>query len=277
LIFLAFVCPLAIYLIALGLINRRRHPLLVSGTWDLIGMLFAASGFLLCTGPGLLSGRDEGWRKLWLLGDSEGASLVVWQRLWVYLAYLYFLVVVGGSALLFWRQRRITSIYNISAGQLQQALDKVCEKLGLHPVRSGNLLLFGLSLGASPATASGKALLQGPHYRPAEPKPLPTGVTETLAPPRLSAAGSSSDLTAQAGILEIDPFPFMSHVTLRWDPADSPLRQEVEHALADQMARSETIPHDLGGWMIVIGLLLLAVVVFFAFLWVVVHFPALHR
>ena len=49
-ILLAFVI-LAIYLLILGAINRRQHPLMVYGPWDFAGVLFAASGFLLFGGP----------------------------------------------------------------------------------------------------------------------------------------------------------------------------------------------------------------------------------
>src|SRR4051812_39089865 len=38
LILLAFLLPLGVYLIVLGALNRRRHPVLVSGTWDFIGL-----------------------------------------------------------------------------------------------------------------------------------------------------------------------------------------------------------------------------------------------
>ena len=45
-IFVAFLFPLAVYCLVLGLINRRRQPLMVSAGWDFAGLLFAASGFL---------------------------------------------------------------------------------------------------------------------------------------------------------------------------------------------------------------------------------------
>ena len=37
------------------MINRRRHPTLVGGSWDFLGVLLAASGLLLIGGPALLS------------------------------------------------------------------------------------------------------------------------------------------------------------------------------------------------------------------------------
>ena len=56
---MAFLFPLAVYCLILGLINRRRHPLMVSAAWDFAGLLFAASGFLAFGLPGILNGFTE--------------------------------------------------------------------------------------------------------------------------------------------------------------------------------------------------------------------------
>src|SRR4051794_311738 len=52
---LAFLLPVGFYCLVLASINRRGRPLLVSGTWDTVGLLFAVSGFFLITIPMLLS------------------------------------------------------------------------------------------------------------------------------------------------------------------------------------------------------------------------------
>src|ERR1700758_3195552 len=55
LIFLAlFFFPIALYCLILGMINRRPHPVMVSGSWDFFGLLLAASGLLLFGGPTVL-------------------------------------------------------------------------------------------------------------------------------------------------------------------------------------------------------------------------------
>src|SRR6516225_1457399 len=74
LILLAFLLPFSIYLSILGSINRRRHPVMVSGVTDFIGILFAASGFLLFGGPGILTGLGEEWRMFWLIGKPPGSG-----------------------------------------------------------------------------------------------------------------------------------------------------------------------------------------------------------
>ena len=87
-ILLAFLSPLAIYLLIIGAINRRRRPLLVSGPWDFAGLLFAASLLqlsvsqaqrftlvtfcLIDTFAVILSGSRMG-----LLGAALGVMLIV--------------------------------------------------------------------------------------------------------------------------------------------------------------------------------------------------------
>src|SRR5438105_7311042 len=49
--FLVFLFPLALYCLFLAYINRGRHPFVVSGVWDSVGLVLALSGFLLYTLP----------------------------------------------------------------------------------------------------------------------------------------------------------------------------------------------------------------------------------
>jgi hypothetical protein len=265
LIFLAFFLPLALYLIVLGAINRRRRPLMVSGTWDFIGILFAASGFLLCGGPAVLGGLNERWRMFWLTGQrgaGPGGADGAWQ-FWVFLSALYFVVVVAGSAYLLWSQRQLTAVYNVERRAVEQALAQVCERLGLRPVRSGDLFLFGMAPAGSDRKEDrlreppGGGVRAGP-YGPADgPPPADSrawGAAARGSPGRLIPAG---ELLGQTATLQLDDFALMRHVSLRWDPADSPLRQEVEGALAGQLAEAPAARGELGGWLLLLGLFLL--------------------
>ena len=96
LLFLAFIFPLGIYCLILGLINRRERPLLVSGPWDFAGVLFAVSGFLLFIGPAVLSSLYEHFRLSWVVGQAgtEGPSGVSYY-LWISLWYVYYIGVVA--------------------------------------------------------------------------------------------------------------------------------------------------------------------------------------
>src|SRR5215210_6898917 len=96
LIFVVFLLPLGLYLLLLGQLNRQPRPVFLSGTLDFVGILFAASGFLLFGGPAVLTSLNESWRQFWLLGEntiSRDGLLAQWQ-FWVFLSLLYFTVVV---------------------------------------------------------------------------------------------------------------------------------------------------------------------------------------
>lgn len=237
LILLVFFFPLAVYLLLLGLLNRHRHPLLVSGVWDGIGLIFGVSGFLLFAGPAVLSIVSERWRWFWLLGRGDvslAAAEGAWPT-WMFLAFLYFLLVVGGAALYLWRQRRLTAIYNISADSIERAVTDICKELGINLIRSGDLFLFGPSDGF---------LLRRDH--------------KELISSSLPNRHGSNVGWEQSAILEVNSFPLMHHVTLHWEPAVSPLRRTVETELSHRL--SETLSDDglLGGLLLTLGLLLLS-------------------
>ncbi len=254
-IFLACFFPVAVYLLILGGINRRRYPLLVSGVWDFIGLLFALSGFLLLAGPAILASLSERGRNFWLLARINGlpASLDGSWRSWVWaaLSILYFVLVVAGSAFLLRQQRRLTAIYNADAGLVQRCLEHIFEQMRLHPVRSGNLYLFGLAgESARPPAVAAHESIQGPHC-------LPGAITTRIDsghPP----AGGEGDFLGQTAILEIEEFAGLRHVTLRWEPVDNLFRREIESQLQQVLARTPTEESEIGAWMLVIGLGLLA-------------------
>jgi hypothetical protein len=252
LIFLAFLLPLAIYLLGLGFVNRRPQAVMVSGTWDFVGLLFAASGFLLFGGPALLGSLSEPWRRFWLFGrrdDAESLSEGIWQA-WVFLLALYFVIVVAGVTYLLWRQRPYTSIYNVEPGTVESALLRVCASLGLSPTRSGNLFLFGMApTSSSPAKTEG-AVPTG--------NSLPSAGRTVAGALAAGSVASAVGLVNQMGVLEVDTFAALRHVTLRWDPADSPLRQSVEIELNRALAEYPVPESDLGAWFTLVSLVLIA-------------------
>jgi hypothetical protein len=261
LIFVAFLVPLAIYLLVLGYINRQPRPLMVSGTWDFIGVLFAASGFLLLGGPAILSSFNERWRVLWLLGEGstpEGLS-GAWS-LGMFLAALYFLVVVAGSGLVFWRQRGLTSIYNVEPSAVEGALGDVCDQLGLDPIRSGKLFVFGLSL-EGPTRTSPSEGIQAPHFQGPSLARQPT-------PGAIAPGGTllgAEEFLGQNAILELESFESARHVTLRWDPPESPLRPVLEAELDRRLGLAGSPDHDTGLWLGLAGFTLLAAAVLIVF------------
>ncbi len=238
-ILLAFLLPFSIYLLVLGTVNRRPHPLLVPGTWDFVGLVFAASGFLLVGGPAVLSSGSEGWRMFWLFGSREAlhAGGDGTLALWPLLAAVYFVAVVGGVVYLLYRRRELTAVYNVEPEAFEKALARVFGVLGLNPVRSGNLFVFG---------AAGSAAVQLPQTPGAE---RPAGD---------ASRKRETGLAGQGAVLEVEPFALLRHVTLRWDPSTSLLRREVEAELARTLAETHVSDNAVGDWLVLVAMGLIA-------------------
>src|SRR5262249_14745420 len=143
-VFVAFLVPLGLYLVAIGLLNRRGQPMLVSGPIDLIGLLFGVSGFLLVGGPAIISSLHENWRMWWLLGDYgvDSDSLDAFQPLWLLVCAGYFVFVVGGCAWLFRQYRALTSIYSVRPEVVPEVIMSVCRNTGILPTQVGNRFTF---------------------------------------------------------------------------------------------------------------------------------------
>ncbi len=209
-----FLPPLALYLIVLGWINRRPHPVMTAAVWDFVGVLFALSGFLVFGGPAFLGSLDEQSRAFWLLGAVEPAKASPagnWT-FWVAVRLLYFAAVAGGAAFVLWKSRRLTSIYNVDSRWIFVALEQAYQRLGLNPLRYGDSFLI-------------------------------EGGTESAA------------TLNQSSTLRVDVFPLMRHAMLHWNPADSPLRGEVEKELARLLAEAPPSEEEniLGGCLTLLG------------------------
>jgi hypothetical protein len=219
-----FLPPLALYLIVLGWINRRSHPVMTAGAWDFAGVLFALSGFLLFGGPAFLGSLDEQSRAFWLLGATvpAKASPTGNWTFWIVVRLFYFAVVGGGAALVLWRSRRLTSVYNVDCRWIVTALEQAYQRVGLNPLRYGDSFLI------EGRTDAGT---------------IPCAEPETALP-------------NQSTTLRVDVFPLMRHATLRWEPAETPLRREVEKELAKLLAESQPPSEEeniLGGCLTLLG------------------------
>jgi hypothetical protein len=123
--------PLAIYFIYLASLNSRKPATLVSGTWDFGSLLLGLGGFLLLSGPILLSLIDSvfrayaytTWNDLRSIGRGEA------QR-WSLLGTGY-LVLMGFTIVHLLRKRQsITAIYNVEPGTLDTSLKASLEASG---------------------------------------------------------------------------------------------------------------------------------------------------
>jgi hypothetical protein len=245
LFFLAlFVFPVAVYCLVLGLINRRPHPVLVSGPWDFFGLLLAASGLILFGGPAILTLFYDREVRDFLLGRLRSpqfefaALLAKWWILWL----LYYLVVVGGSAALLWMRREVTSIYNIEPAVFDEVFAQLLDRLGLEWTRLGNRIFVGFRgltrPGPPPLPPTGP---DSEHVR-GDVLPLPAAQPfPTLARPD------------QEAVIDVEPFYATRHVTLNWRSSAGQTRQEIEAELGRVLGEVHTPYNPAGGWLMLIA------------------------
>jgi hypothetical protein len=253
LIFLVFVVPLAIYCLVLSAINRKRHPVIVSGSWDFAGVLFAASGILLVGGPAILTGLYEHWRLSWLLGQTRylqgiGENWSFWISLWL----VYFAVVAGGSALLLWRRRRRTSIYNVEPLVFEETLIQVLDRLGLEWVRQGPrrvLVRFREPLPEGGSGAVHSILFQRHSTVPSS--SFQANAALSRPQPAVTPPPASAYPWTEIGL---EAFPAMRHMTLCWPNTDEAIRQEVETELAEALVLLPTRPSSISAWFLSLAL-----------------------
>lgn len=217
----AFLFPLTIYLLLLGMVNRRRAPLVVSGPWDFVGVLFAASGFLLVGGPSVLAGVGDRWRMLRMAGQMRQGQMGAeeWGS-WMLVWGVYFALVLGGAALLLYLRRNVTSIYNIEPAVLELLLARVLDGAGLAWMRSGNRYAIRPSNG------------------PIDVELVPT-----------------ADPVAAASSVEVEAWPMMRHVNLVWRGNHPELRRLVEAELQRELDLVVSDENPAAGWFLTIAAL----------------------
>ena len=118
---------------------------------------------------------------------------------------------------------------------LRTALERIFERLGMRPLRSGDMYYFGM-------TGSGRT--SSPVAKALESQNVQTAAAQ-------NSIVQTSQLLGRANvILEVDAFRPLWHVTLRWNPTDSGLRQEVECGeLERELAETPAPEHALGFWL----------------------------
>ncbi len=237
---IAFLFPLATYLLILGLINRRRSPLMVPGTWDFVGILFGTSGFILGGGWFLLHNLAEQMQSLSIFDfRSAGAEGPNPWALWL-LVGLFFVLIVLGVLYVLLQRRMHTTVYNVDPRVFERVLVRVLDESGLRWSRTGNQLIIQAAQGKLVSTAiSNEGLL-----------PLP-GAPEP---------GQNDDVAA----LTIQPFGIGYSVGLSWEchtaRAEHAIRQELEHALDRELSEIVTEDNQVALWLVSPSFLMLIVI-----------------
>jgi hypothetical protein len=244
---LLFLFPVALYFLALAFLNRRPHPTMLPGSWDFLGLLFAASGFLLFVAPALLRGlfrqilQDMTFAEERPSADAVSAVISLQWLTWG----LYYLLVVGGGLLLAWLRAAKSVVYNIAPEELEHALDRACARLGLVATRSGTRL--HLAYGAAPA---GKA------------EAMPEGILGAVSAAPLNGPADAPprpNLSGGEAVVDVEPFPALWNATLHWRSDSGDLRRVVETELARELRDVPSYDNPVGAWMLGIAGFLFAV------------------
>jgi hypothetical protein len=236
-LFLIFLLPMAAYCLMLAAINRRLHPLMVSGPWDAAGLLFAGSGGFLFAFPVILA-----ILYLTIVTGLPVHSLADLRGLWWGHWAGYFLAVVGGSAGLLWLRRQKTIIYNVAPADFDQAMARLLDRLRLEWQRLGNRVFVSVS-----PESSSKAKLIAEAFVAAD-------VLHTTVIPQAPVR------PAGEAVLDIEPFTALCHVTLHWRRHSGLVREEVEAELERTLEQMPAPEHGTAGWLISLSAFLLMLI-----------------
>jgi len=267
--------PLVVYCFVLGLVNRRKHPVIVGGVWDVLGMLFGASGFLLFAGPFILGGVNERWREHWLFNTPGPASdsADAGHELWLWIRVAYVVIVVAWGALLVWRRRHVLAIYNVNPDLVPEVVAERLQSLRIPFRRAGNRF-FVAPAPASPANSNG-ALTADPAYSATAARAVgasPAGalssetafdLAATIQPPLSATAVQDTPL------LELDLFHSLNHVSLYWAPAARPMQATIEANLRRSVGEIESEDNSASLWFLSIAATLFVVLMAAVIFWVV--------
>ncbi|HZU37968.1 MAG TPA: hypothetical protein VFA18_18755 [Gemmataceae bacterium] len=253
--------PLALYCFALAAVNRRRHPVIVSGTWDFLGTLFGASGFLLFAGPYVLNCLNDRWRDQWLLASADPSADIgdAGHQLWWWIRAGYFMVIVAGAAWLVYRQRRVLSIYNINPAAVPEVIGQILDGLHLSWMWRGNrLLLFDKpSLPAAEGNGTHTAALSS--YSGAA-----GGTQIQEAGTRVAAALASEPVR----LLDLDVFQGLHHASIHWATQADRRRVLVEAELRKALADVQTDHNPAAFWFTWFAGGLFAILILMVSVWI---------
>jgi len=234
---LAFLLPIGFYCLILASVNRRGKPLIVSGVWDSIGLLFAVSGFFLATMPMLVS--EFYFRTFTLAGSGE--FLALWLQHWI-LWLVYFLFLISGSALMIlWRAHK-TMIFNVDPELFPKALERTFANVGM-AIRMRNQ----------------QRLILAPETRGESQESMAI----TQAVPKAAVAPEDSRYAE----LDIEIFPPMRHITLHWGNCAPEVRRQIENELEKCLESTAPLDNPAAGWFLnisglIFGTLLMVVLAF---------------
>jgi hypothetical protein len=256
------VFPLAVYFFVLAQLNRRRHPVMVSGVWDFAGVLFALSGFLLLGGPFIMATFNQDWRDFWLRSRSSQGLSEQWWYLRLGLWVLYFAAIFIGSLFLLRGRSRVTSIYNVDPDTFDQSLSRILENLHLKWNRTGHLVSIESPIESDGQTLPREAVRVTSQAIIEEGRRGLEDRGSLIENRGIYGASSLQERRQPKTTLEVNPFPAMCHVTLQWSGDHRLMREEIETELAKHL-RGLPAPHNPAAtWLMSVACILMCIVFF---------------
>jgi hypothetical protein len=219
---LVLLLPLGIHFLVLAILNNRERPVMVSGTYDCLGMLFAFSGFAFFVLPHVMLHLVSFSSRPVEVGPRD-------PRWWAVIAPYCGLVLTLGWLVLTWRRHK-TVVYNVDVDRFDEIFRAVLAQLNLGANAKKNHLAIQAS--STPET----------------------GFAEVATLP-LPAAMTGDDVLAE---VTVEVFRPMSHVTLHWDNYLSHVRRDIEVELDRKLEGAKPVVNPVGYWLNVIGFAIIA-------------------
>lgn len=255
---LIFLFPITLYCTVLAGVNRRPRPLMVSGSWDVIGVLLACSGFFFAAGPFFLWMFYDSQTQALLMqsqGEVQSWVYVLWGQWWPFLLGYYVLIFLM-IAWTVWSRQRTTVIYNLEPALFDAVWEQAMDACQLMWARSGNRIFMSQSLPTqADAQTTSEQIVSDPSLLPRGnwPQSLPLDPSHFSTQIRLSL------------------FPLFCNVSLVWSGQTDVLRPEIEAALIKTLGNTHTEDNPAANWLLgtsvgLFGLMLFCVALMFLML-----------
>jgi hypothetical protein len=262
LFFLLCLIPIIFYCLIFAWINSRERGLLVNGAWDFVGILFAASGFLILAGPSILAGIFD---RLQLAQARSGAAFndALSFYLWKGLSLAYFCTVVIGTIVVIRRRRSLTTAYNVDPEALTRELVFILDQLGLRWVRSENSFFIKMGLiqkesvngsgSAEPVVSKSYSIAGNEIAGQEEPHASSSSAQEARPLSKSIADQSDGEHEVHSMVVSLEASPAMRNVTMNWQPTQSALRQQIESELNKHRSRFKPRHNPAGFWLLCVA------------------------
>jgi hypothetical protein len=235
---LVCLLPLGLYFLFLAHLNSRKHPSLLHGTWDLACLLMGLSGFIVVGGPVILAAFDSSLRSYLVEGTGPNSLPVPRSdvTMWSLLAAAYICGLVVALVVMFRARSRVSVLYNAQPADADNVLAGALERLHL-PWRKR---LGSFEIG-SPDDKRAQA---------------PVGV-EHLGEANALESRPVAPLVEVMSV-QIESFPAMRNVTLRWSEEEPELRRSIEAEIEKALPQVAVPDNPAASWLLTASVVLFA-------------------